>query len=62
MAASYSYFLLAILDLGIRLQLGHGRGICIVDEFILCIDLFIFLNKKKFIKKGYQCVRGRACY
>ena len=28
------YFLLAILDLGIRLRLGHGRGICIVDAFI----------------------------
>ena len=34
MEASYSYFLLAILDLGIRLRLGHGRGICIVDAFI----------------------------
>ena len=27
-------FLLAILDLGNRLRLGHGRGICIVDAFI----------------------------
>ena len=34
MAVSYSYFLLAILDLGILLRLGHGRGICIVDAFI----------------------------
>ena len=29
------YFSLAILDLGIRLRLGHGRGICIVDAFLL---------------------------
>ena len=29
------YFSLAILDLGIRLRLGHGRGICIVDAFII---------------------------
>ena len=28
------YFSLAILDLGIHLRLGHGRGICIVDAFI----------------------------
>ena len=35
MAASYSYFLLAVLDLGIRLRLGHGRGIYIVDAFII---------------------------
>ena len=27
-------YLLAILDLGILLRLGHGRGICIVDAFI----------------------------
>ena len=32
---SYSYILLAILDLGICLRLGHGRGICIVDAFII---------------------------
>ena len=36
MAASYSFILLLLfLDLGIRLQLGHGRGICIVDAFII---------------------------
>ena len=35
MAASCSYFLLAVLDLGICLRLGHGRGICIVDAFII---------------------------
>ena len=29
------YFSLAILDLGIRLLLGHGPGICIVDAFII---------------------------
>ena len=34
---SYSYFLLAILDLGIHLRLGHGRGICIVDAFIFSV-------------------------
>ena len=28
-------FLLAILDLGIRLRLGHVRGICIIDAFIV---------------------------
>ena len=28
------YFSLAILNLGIHLQLGHGRGICIIDAFI----------------------------
>ena len=38
MAASYSsIFLLLFLDLGIRLQLGHGRGICIVDAFICLV-------------------------
>ena len=36
---SYSYFLLAILDFVIRLRLGHGRGICIIDAFIINIDL-----------------------
>ena len=35
MAAGYSYFLLAILDLGILSRIGHGRGICIVDAFII---------------------------
>ena len=35
--ASYSYFLLAILDLGIRLRLGHGRGICIIDAFLVSL-------------------------
>ena len=29
------YFSLAILDLGIRLRLGHGRGICTVSAFII---------------------------
>ena len=33
--AIYSYFLLAVLDLGIRLRVGHERGICIVDAFIM---------------------------
>ena len=37
MAASYSYILLATLDLGIRLRLGHRRGICIVDAFIIMV-------------------------
>ena len=29
------YFSLAILDLGICLRLGHGRGICIINAFII---------------------------
>ena len=33
-------FLLAILDLGILLQLGHGRGICIVNAFIIIVIFF----------------------
>ena len=36
-----SYFLLAILDLGILLRLGHGRGICIVDAFIIIFNIII---------------------
>ena len=38
MAASYSFIFLlviGILDLGIRLRLGHGRGICTVSAFII---------------------------
>ena len=36
MAASYSFiFFLLFLDYGIRLRLGHGRGICIVGAFII---------------------------
>ena len=53
MAASYSYNLLATLDLGILLRLGHRRGICIVDAFIiygnnnfqLIIDIWLVLDK-----------------
>ena len=39
MAASYSYILIAILDLGIRLRrMGNRRGIGIVDAFIsVCV-------------------------
>ena len=47
MAASYSYILLAILDLGIRLRLGHRRGICIVEAFI---DVFVIPS---------TCIHGR---
>ena len=35
MVASYSFISLAILDLGIRLRLGHGQGICIIGAFII---------------------------
>ena len=45
MAASYSYILLAILDLEIRLRLGHRRGIGIVDAFI--VSYFSKLSSKK---------------
>ena len=44
---SCSYFLLAILDLGILLRFGHGRGISIIDAFI---DVLVIPS---------TCIRGR---
>ena len=58
MAASYSYILLATLGLGIRLRLGHGRGICIVDAFI---DVLVSYPEHVYTWEGYSNHSVSSC-
>ena len=57
-AASYSYNLLATLDLGILLRLGHRRGICIVDAFI---DVLVSYPEHVYTWEGYSSHSVSSC-